>query len=143
MIGLGRDVRAWVQGFNGGAEGDGADERGPQVDGRGCECNREAGGQGLPESLMLKSGVDDEVIKSGENVLLTFTKIRNETGRGNDIFNQATKATLDLSVAMGKDMQSSGDPGGKGVERSDQGNGGALPAPVFSSPRSRRTRSRR
>jgi phage-related protein len=61
----------------------------------------------LAASLMKKSGVDDEAIQSGANMLLTFTKIRNETGRGRDIFNQATKATLDLSVAMGKDMQSS------------------------------------
>ncbi len=63
--------------------------------------------QGLSEALMKKSGVDDEAIQSGQNMLLTFTKIRNETGKGNDVFNQATKATLDLSVAMGKDMQSS------------------------------------
>ena len=56
----------------------------------------------LAESLMLKSGVDDEVIQSGENVLLTFTNIRNEAGKGNDIFDQATKATLDLSVALGQ-----------------------------------------
>jgi hypothetical protein len=62
---------------------------------------------GLAEALMKKSGVDDEAIQSGENMLLTFTKIRNETGKGNDIFNQATEATLDLSVAMGKDMSSS------------------------------------
>jgi hypothetical protein len=61
----------------------------------------------LATSLMKKSGVDDEAIKSGSNMLLTFTRIRNEVGRGNDIFNQATKATLNLSVAMGKDMQSS------------------------------------
>jgi phage-related protein len=61
----------------------------------------------LAESLMKKSGVDDEAIQSGENMLLTFTRIRNEVGEGNDIFNQATEATLDLSVAMGKDMQSS------------------------------------
>jgi hypothetical protein len=62
---------------------------------------------GLATSLMKKSGVDDEAIQSGENLLLTFTRIRNEAGKGNDIFNQATKATLDLSVAMGKDMSSS------------------------------------
>ena len=61
----------------------------------------------LATSLMKKSGVDDEAIQSGENMLLTFTKIRNETGKGNDIFKQATEATLDLSVAMGKDMSSS------------------------------------
>jgi phage-related protein len=61
----------------------------------------------LAQSLLHKSGVDDETIASGENLLLTFRNIRNETGKGNDIFNQATKATLDLSVAMGKDMKSS------------------------------------
>lgn len=62
---------------------------------------------GLATSLMRKSGVDDEQIKTGENMLLTFTKIRNEVGAGNNIFDQATTATLNLSVAMGKDMQSS------------------------------------
>jgi hypothetical protein len=61
----------------------------------------------LSESLMKKSGVDDEAIQSGQNLLLTFTKIRNETGAGNDIFDRATKAMLDLSVAMGKDLNSS------------------------------------
>ena len=61
----------------------------------------------LSESLMRKSGVDDEAIQSSQNLLLTFTQIRNETGKGNDIFDQATKATLDLSVAMGKDLNSS------------------------------------
>lgn len=33
------------------------------------------------------------------------TNIRNEVGKGNDIFDQATKAALDMSVAMGTDMQ--------------------------------------
>jgi hypothetical protein len=59
----------------------------------------------LSQALSEKTGIDDEVIASGENMLLTFTRIHNEAGKGNDIFNQATKATLDLSVAMGKDMQ--------------------------------------
>jgi hypothetical protein len=63
--------------------------------------------EALASALSRKSGVDDEAIQSGQNMLLTFTKIRNETGKGNQIFNEATKATLDLSVAMGKDMQSS------------------------------------
>ena len=58
----------------------------------------------LGEALMRKSGIDDEVIKSGQNMLLTFTDIRNEAGKGNDIFDQATKAALDLSVATGKDL---------------------------------------
>ena len=60
----------------------------------------------LAGSLMKKSGVDDEAIQSGENLLLTFTGIRNEVGKGNDIFDQATKAALDMSVAMGTDMTS-------------------------------------
>ncbi len=61
----------------------------------------------LANALLQKSGVDDEAIQSGENLLLTFRNIRNETGKGNDIFDQATKATLDLSVAMGQDLHSS------------------------------------
>jgi hypothetical protein len=54
----------------------------------------------LATSILKKSGIDDEAVKSGENMLLTFTRIRNETGRGNDIFNQATKAVADMAVAM-------------------------------------------
>lgn len=61
----------------------------------------------LGTSLMNLSGVDDEVIKSGENVLLTFKNIRNEAGKGNDIFDQTTRAALDMSVALGMDLQSS------------------------------------
>ena len=69
----------------------------------------------LGTALMLKSGIDDEVIKSGENVLLTFTKIRNEAGKGNDIFNQTTQAALDMSVALGQDLQSSAIQVGKAL----------------------------
>lgn len=58
-------------------------------------------------SLMKLTGVDDETIAAGENLLLTFTKIRNETGKGNKIFDQATLAMVNLSVAMGKDMNAS------------------------------------
>ena len=58
-------------------------------------------------ALMRKSGTDDEAIKSGANLLLTFTNVRNEAGKGRDIFTQATAAALDLSVAFGKDMASS------------------------------------
>lgn len=60
----------------------------------------------LAQSLMATSGIDDEVIRGGENMLLTFTRIRNEIGAGNDIFTQATKAALDMSVALGTDMSS-------------------------------------
>jgi len=61
----------------------------------------------LSQQLLQLSGVDDETIASSENLLLTFRNIHNEAGRTNDVFDQAEKATLDLSVAMGKDLQSS------------------------------------
>jgi hypothetical protein len=54
----------------------------------------------LATSMMKKTGVDDEAIATGENMILTFKNIRNEAGRGNDIFNQATKAVLDMDTAM-------------------------------------------
>lgn len=61
----------------------------------------------LSLSLMRKSGMDDDAIKSGENLLLTFTNIRNAAGRGNDIFSQTTKIMTDMSVALGQDTKSS------------------------------------
>ena len=61
----------------------------------------------LGTSIMRKSGMDDEAVKSAENLLLTFTNVRNEAGKGNDVFSQATKITADLSVAFGKDLNSS------------------------------------
>jgi hypothetical protein len=74
----------------------------------GGAANVSAGGVSkLADALSLKSGVDDEVIQSGENVLLTFTRVRNEVGKGNDIFNRASGAALDMSVALGQDLQSS------------------------------------
>jgi hypothetical protein len=62
----------------------------------------------LANSILKKSGIDDEAVKSGENMLLTFTKVRNETGRGNDIFNQATKAVADMATAMNNGAVPSG-----------------------------------
>jgi len=46
------------------------------------------------------SGVQDDAIQSSENLLLTFRDVHNEAGRGNDIFNQATGAILDMSTAL-------------------------------------------
>jgi phage-related protein len=57
--------------------------------------------------LSMLTGVDDEVIQRGQNLLLTFTNIRNEQGKGNDIFNQATGIMTDMSVALGQDVKSS------------------------------------
>jgi hypothetical protein len=61
----------------------------------------------LANRLSNLSAVDDEVIQSSTNVLLTFTKVRNETGKGNDVFDQAAKAALNMSAALGTDLQGS------------------------------------
>jgi len=57
----------------------------------------------LAEAMMRKSGIDDEAIASGENLLLQFTKIRNEAGKGNAIFDRTTKAMTDMAARMGTD----------------------------------------
>jgi hypothetical protein len=70
----------------------------------------------LASSLLKKSGIDDEVIKSGENMLLTFTNIRNEAGKGNDVFDQATKTLVDMAVALGKDPKTAAIQLGKALQ---------------------------
>jgi len=59
----------------------------------------------LADRLGNLAAVDNDVVRGAENVLLTFTNLRNSVGRGNDIFNQSTEAVLDLSAAMGGDLQ--------------------------------------
>lgn len=70
----------------------------------------------LAESLSLKSGVDDELIAKGSSLLLTFTKVRNEAGRGNKVFNRATQAALDLSVKGFGSMDSTSKMLGKALQ---------------------------
>jgi hypothetical protein len=53
----------------------------------------------LTDSLSDLTGMDDEAITSAQSVLLTFTNI------GKNVFPDATKAILDLSAALGGDMQ--------------------------------------
>lgn len=57
----------------------------------------------LSTRLSRMSGVDDETVRQGQNLLLTFRDIRNEPGPGN-LFADTTKATLDMAAAMGMDM---------------------------------------
>lgn len=58
----------------------------------------------LSLALSNLSGVDDEVVKAGENVLLSFTAIRNQAGKNNDIFDQATRAAVNFAVRTGRDV---------------------------------------
>ena len=56
-------------------------------------------------ALQKQTGLQDDAIQGAQNLLLTFTKISNA---GPDkIFDRATRATADLSVALGKDMNGS------------------------------------
>lgn len=61
----------------------------------------------LANAISLKTGVDDEQIQASENLLLTFTKVRDAAGEGNDIFSQATGIALDMSKAFGGDASKS------------------------------------
>jgi phage-related protein len=59
----------------------------------------------LATSLSNLTGIDDEVIQSGENVLLTFTNVRDAAGLGNDIFSRTSAAALDMAAVLGGDPQ--------------------------------------
>ena len=53
----------------------------------------------LATSISNKTGIDDEAIQKGSNLLLTFKNVRNEAGKGSDVFDRATQAATDLSAA--------------------------------------------
>ncbi len=59
--------------------------------------------EALAEKLQDLTGSQDDVIQSGANVLLTFTKI----GARGGVFDRATAISNDLSVALGRDMPAS------------------------------------
>lgn len=52
-------------------------------------------------SMQMKTGIDDETIKKSQAILLGFQSVRNEAGKGNDIFNRASVAMLDLGTKLG------------------------------------------
>lgn len=58
----------------------------------------------LATAISNKTGVDDEAIQSGANLLLTFKNVKNEVGEGANIFDRATAAAADLSAAGFGDM---------------------------------------
>lgn len=60
----------------------------------------------MASALSKKNTVDDEAIQSGQNLLLTFTNIKNQAGAGNDVLNQSTQTMIDMAAAMGTDVSS-------------------------------------
>lgn len=51
----------------------------------------------LADSQLKLTGTDDEIIKQGAAKLLTFKAVANQVGEGNDVFDRATKLSLDLA----------------------------------------------
>ena len=79
----------------------------------------------LATAISNKTGVDDEAIQSGENLMATFTSVRNEAGKGNDIFNQATATITDMTAAL-----NNGDVSATGMKASSIQLGKALNDPI-------------
>jgi hypothetical protein len=61
----------------------------------------------LTDAIEAKTGVDGDAIQSGANLLLTFTNVRNEAGKGNQVFSRATGLLADMSVALGQSAKGS------------------------------------
>ena len=52
-------------------------------------------------AMQFKTGIDDEAIKTSQTLLLGFRGVKNESGKGNKIFDRASVAMLDLGKKMG------------------------------------------
>ena len=55
----------------------------------------------LSSKLSMQIGVDDELIQSSANLLLTFKQVKNQVGVNNNIFDQAVIAAQDLGNVFG------------------------------------------
>lgn len=67
------------------------------------------------------SGLTNESVESGANLLLTFKNIRNEGGKGNKIFSRTTKTLADMSVAMGTEPKAAAVQLGKALNDPTKG----------------------
>lgn len=79
----------------------------------------------LATSISRMSGIDDEAIAGAQNILLTFTNIRNEAGKGNRVFDRTTTAVVNMAQALGMDLNSAAMMVGKAMNQMDvtaQGN---------------------
>jgi phage-related protein len=67
------------------------------------------------------TGIAAESIQRGQNLLLTFTNIKNGVGEGNQVFDQASKIMVDLASAMGGDAKGAAIQLGKALNDPTQG----------------------
>jgi hypothetical protein len=75
----------------------------------------------LAENLEKTTTFADEATEAAAAVVLSFTNIRNEAGKGNDVFDRTIKVGQDLSELMGKDLQGAFAALGKTMEDPEQG----------------------
>lgn len=75
----------------------------------------------LANSIESATGVSGEMIQQGENLLLTFTNIKNRAGEGNDVFNKTTAIMADMSAALGTDAKGAALQLGKALNDPIQG----------------------
>lgn len=61
--------------------------------------------ENLSRRLSAMTGVQDEVVQEGANVLLTFKNLRNEAGEGNDVFDRTSELMLDVATVMNSDAK--------------------------------------
>lgn len=71
--------------------------------------------QGLASRMQKLTGIGDETILSMQGVLLTFTQIKGQ------VFKDATEAILNISVALGQDLQQSAIQVGKALNDPTRG----------------------
>lgn len=57
----------------------------------------------LNSALQSTTGISDDAINEGQNLLLTFTNIKNGVGDANRIFDRASTSLVDMAAAMGQD----------------------------------------
>ena len=55
----------------------------------------------LSDQLSKQTGVDDELVQKSANLILTFKQVQNQVGDGNQIFDRAVQASLDLGNVFG------------------------------------------
>ena len=53
--------------------------------------------------LQALTGIGADQIMTQQSILLSFTKVRNEVGKGNAVFDRGTEAIVDMSLALGTD----------------------------------------
>lgn len=75
----------------------------------------------LAGSIEKNSLFEDEAILKGQNLLLTFTNIRNDTEKGIETFDDATKIMVDMAAAMGTDASGAAIQLGKALNDPEKG----------------------